>query len=92
MLSLAWVFIKSNNKKWYLVYLANNDVMLLYRMAKDWWVSDTKNRIVFHKEDGSVVVFPGAGHWTLMFQEVKDVEAARKLILSINEKRESEAS
>lgn len=89
IVALLVVMIRGNRTKWYLVYLANNDVQLLYRKTSDYWMG-SQNRVVFHNEEGNVVVFPGTGHWVLKYEEVKDIQAAREYVAAINEKREKE--
>ena len=83
---LILAFIRGKCKKWYRVTLANNDVMLLYKIASDWWFKESKNRVVFRKENGSMVVFPGEAKWILMYEELDnedEVQSVRNEIYNL---------
>lgn len=77
--------IKGRKKKWYIVYLANNDVQLLYRTASLWWFSDSRDRIVFRNPDGTAKVF--ISKWILFYEQVMDYEAAREYVLELRKKQ-----
>jgi hypothetical protein len=84
---MAWVSFGSKKKKWFKVYLANNDVMLLYRdLGERWWrTSDRYMR--FKDEYGREVTFPSNAHWILMWESVADdkVETVKEEIRKMKE-------
>lgn len=68
-----WLVAIPQKKKWYKVYLANNDVLLLQRdSGARWRTSDRYMR--FRDERGHEITFPSGAHWILMWEEVKDNE------------------
>lgn len=87
VIALIYVIISSRKKRWYKVYLANNDVLLLYKTVGDFWFREGSGKAIFRYEDGRVVVFPDRGHWIAYYVEVRDVEAAKRDIEAINRKK-----
>jgi hypothetical protein len=75
---MLWVSFGSKKKKWFKVYLANNDVMLLYRDFNErvWRTSDRYMR--FKDEYGREVTFPSNAHWILMWESVADDKVAEE--------------
>ena len=73
---IVWVSLGSKKRKWFKVYLANNDVMLLYRDWNErmWRTSDRYMR--FKDEYGVEVTFPSNAHWILMWEAVPDDKVA----------------
>ena len=70
-LGILAVTMSSRQKKWYIVYLANNDIMLLSRDLNDrWWRTSTRY-MRFKDEMGREVTFPAEAHWILMWREVR---------------------
>lgn len=69
-----WVTFGSRKKKWYKVYLANNDVLLLQRDLKERWWRTSERYMRFVNEEGKEVTFPANAHWILMWEEVPEVE------------------
>jgi hypothetical protein len=70
----------SGKKRWYKVYLANNDVMLLYRDLNERWWRTNDRFFRFKNEVGKEVSFPTSGHWILFMEEVTDLVVAREEI------------
>jgi len=75
VLIFIWVTFSSKKKRWYKVYLANNDVLLLCRdLSERWWRSNG-SYLRFKDELGNEVTFPLIGHnWILKMVSVKDTE------------------
>lgn len=77
--SVAGAFMVSRRKKvWYRVYLANNDVRLMYRSWRERWQSSDKYAR-FRDDKGYEVTFPAEAHWVLMFERIPngEVDAVR---------------
>lgn len=70
----AIIILSGRKRKWYKVYLANNDVQLLYKKAYDWWFRESGQRVVFRRENGNIIVFPTRAHWILFFEEIEESE------------------
>jgi hypothetical protein len=61
-------------KKWYKVYLANNDVIPVYRKMSDWWWRDTSGMMGFRLIDGRRLNV--SKHWIIKVEEdIVDKEA-----------------
>ena len=89
-----WIVIGSRKKRWYKVYLANNDVLLLKRdMNERWWRTNDRY-LRFKNEDGKEITFPSNAHWVLMWEEIPDSELslAREEIQRMKEKLAKELS
>lgn len=71
---LIWVTFGSSKVKWFKVYLANNDVLLLKRDMKErfWRTSDRYMR--FKDERNREITFPSNAHWVLMWEEIPNNE------------------
>jgi hypothetical protein len=66
----VWVYMGSRKRQWYKVYLANNDVMLLYRDLNERWWRTNGTYMRFKNEYGKEVTFLSNAHWVLMMEEV----------------------
>lgn len=66
----AWIMFESRKRKWYKVYMANNDVRLLYRDFKERWWRTSDRYMRFKDEYGKEITFPANAHWILMWEEV----------------------
>lgn len=77
-------------KKWYKVYLANNDVMLVYRTWRERWLSNDKYPKFRRDDNNRLVTFPAEAHWALMWEQVpeNEVGAVREEIKRMKEKLE----
>jgi len=86
-----WITFGSKKKKWYKVYLANNDVMLLQRDLKERWWRTSDRYMRFINEYGQEITFPSNAHWVLFWVEIpeNELELARDEI-SRNKKKLSE--
>ena len=73
----VWLYLGSKKKRWYKVYLANNDILLLSRdLTERWW--RTSNRYMrFKNEFGKEFTFPAEAHWILYWEEVPDMEVGK---------------
>jgi len=80
ILAVIVMLIQSRRKRWYKVYMANNDVRLLYKTTTDWWFREGGGKLVFRDNDGRVWVFPSRGHWILMYMEVRDIVNEAKAV------------
>ena len=85
---IVWVIYGSKKRQWYKVYMANNDVMLLYRDLNERWWRTSDRYLRFKNEQGDEVTFPTNGHWVLMMESVRpdQVNNARMEIQKIKEK------
>lgn len=54
-------------KKWYRVFLANNEVVRLSRGMSDQWIFDTSRMMSFHDENGKRVTI--SKHWIIKVVE-----------------------
>lgn len=70
----VWITFGSRKKRWYKVYLANNDIMLLQRDIKERWWRTSDRYLRFVNEQGHEITFPSNAHWVLMWEEVPDSE------------------
>ena len=66
----VWIIVGSSRRKWYKVYLANNEILLLYRDFGERWWRTNNFYIRFKDEVGKEVTFPSNAHWVLMWEEV----------------------
>ena len=84
---LIWVTVGSKKRTWYLVYMANNDVMLLYRDLNERWWRTSDRYMRFKKETGEEITFPSNAHWVLKWEEVPKggLELAKETVKRINE-------
>lgn len=89
VLLALWVIFSSKKVKWYKVYLANNDVMLLKRDLRERWWRTSDRYMRFKDDHGNEITFPGGAHWILMMEEVPDgqVELAREEIVRMKQAR-----
>jgi len=55
VLIVILTLVGSRQKKWYTVFMANNDVFHVYRKTFDWWLIDISGMIGFHDENDKVV-------------------------------------
>lgn len=74
LILFIWITFGSSKKKWYMVYLANNDVMLLQRNIRERWWRTSDRYMRFLDENGNEVTFPSNAHWIIKWVEVKDGE------------------
>lgn len=83
-----WVMFGSRKKKWYKVYLANNDVMLLQRNLRERWWRTSDRYMRFIDEKGKEITFPSNAHWVLFWEEIpnNELEVARHDIQMIKQK------
>lgn len=84
---MIWVITGSKKRMWYKVYLANNDVMLLYRDLNIRWWRTSDKYLRFKKEDGEEITFNSNGHWILFWESVniKNLNVARQEVQRIKE-------
>ncbi len=69
-----WVYVGSKKIKWYLVYLANGDVMLLCRNLNERWWRSNGTYLRFKDERGDEVTFLTQGHWIMKMMSVEEEE------------------
>ena len=83
-----WVIIGSRKKRCYLVYLANNDILLLWRDLNERWWRTNDRYLRFKNEEGKEITFPSNAHWVLMWEEVpnNEISLAREKIQNMKEK------
>ena len=84
VLLVLWMFFRTGHKTWWKIYLANNDVMLLYRDASTrWGTQQVSGFMVFKDEYGRRHLFTknaegwfvsGSPHWIIRMVEVYDNE------------------
>ena len=55
ILVILAVIIGGRKKRWYRVYMVNNDTMLVYRTTNDFWWRDSRGLILFHLPTGNRV-------------------------------------
>ena len=65
-----WIIVGSKKRTWYKVYLANNEVLLLYRDFKERWWRTSDRYMRFKNEQNKEITFPSGAHWVLMMEEV----------------------
>jgi len=84
----AIVIMGSRKRKWYKVYLANDEVRLLYRDLNERWWRTSDRYMRFKDENGNEVTFPSGAHWVIMWEEVikEDLEKVREDIAREKEK------
>jgi len=58
------------NKKWYKIYLANNDVILAYRTWRERWLSKDKFPKFRRDDNNRLVTFPSDAHWILCWEQI----------------------
>lgn len=92
---IAWLYFGSKKKRWYKVYLANNDVLLLCRDLNERWWRTSDRYMRFKDEYNREITFPANAHWILMWEEVPDneLDVAKEEIKRMKEivtKRQSE--
>jgi hypothetical protein len=82
-----WVSVGSKKRRWYLVYLANNDVLLLNRDLNERWWRSNGTYLRFKNELGDEVTFLSQGHWIIKMVSVPDnqLEIAREQVKKIKE-------
>ncbi len=90
----VWVAISvglNMKKRWYKVYLANNDVRLMYRTFRERWWSNEKVA-KFMDDNGHEISFPSEAHWVLFWEYIPDdqVRSARAEIAKIRMAKEEE--
>jgi hypothetical protein len=71
---LIWVTFGSSKVKWFKVYLANNDVLLLKRDLRERWWRTSDRYMRFKNENNREITFPSNAHWVLMWEEVPIAE------------------
>ena len=74
-LVLVWFLFSMRTKRWYKVFLANNEVILTCRTWKERWQSGGKF-MQFKDDNGRIVTFPSDAHWILMWEQIPDAEVA----------------
>jgi hypothetical protein len=74
VLMFAWLYLGSRKKRWYRVYIANNDVMLLSRDLNERWWRTSDRYLRFKDEFGREITFSSNAHWILYWVEVPDNE------------------
>ncbi len=72
-----WITIGSKKKTWYKVYLANNDVMLLYRDLNERWWRTSDRYMRFKNDQNQEVTFPSSAHWILMMVAVSEADVQK---------------
>jgi len=77
-------------KKYYKVYLANNDIILAYRTWRERWLSNDKYPKFRRDDNNRLVTFPAEAHWALFWELVPEdeVPAVREEIRRMKEKLE----
>lgn len=86
---LVLMAVFSGRKKaWYKVYLANNDVRLMYRSWRERWRSTDKSAR-FRGDNGNEITFPAEAHWILMYERIPDsqVELVRLELMKLAQER-----
>lgn len=66
----VWIIVGSKRRRWYKVYLANNEILLLYRDFKERWWRTSDRYMRFKDEHGKEITFPSNAHWVLMWEEI----------------------
>jgi len=61
-------------KKWYKLYLANNDIILAYRTWRERWGSNDKYPKFRRDDNGRLVTFPSEAHWVLFWEQISKDE------------------
>jgi hypothetical protein len=81
-----WVTVGSKKKQWYMVYLANNEVLLLCRDINERWWRSNGTYMRFKDELGNEVSFIANGHWILKMVSIptNKLEDAKAEIKKIN--------
>lgn len=80
--------IGSRKKRWEKIYLANNDVMCLYRTKSDYWFRDRRDMSSFRDISGRYVML--SNRFTLKREEISEdeVPAVVQQIVAMIKKRE----
>ncbi|MCJ7655160.1 MAG: hypothetical protein MUO97_07695 [Dehalococcoidia bacterium] len=89
-LVVVWLLLSMRVKRWYKVYLANNDVILACRTWRERWWSGGKF-MQFREDSGRLITFPSDAHWILMWEQIPDneVELVRQQIRDDKARRAS---
>lgn len=53
--AIVVIVVNAKKKRWYTVYMENNDVFCAYRKLFDWWMIDMSGMLGFHDEDGKII-------------------------------------
>lgn len=67
VVAIVGLTIGNRKKQWYKLYLANNDVLQVYRKMSDWWWRDTQGIMGFRLADGRRIRV--SKHWILKIEE-----------------------
>ena len=88
----VWIFVGSKKVRWYKVYLASKDVMLLGRNLRERWWRTSDRYMRFIKETGEEITFPSQAHWILFWEEVPNgmLDKAREEIRQWQMQKEKE--
>lgn len=68
------IMFQSKKRSYYKVYLANNDIKLLYRDFRERWWRTSDRYMRFKDEHDKEITFPSGAHWVLMMEEVDENE------------------
>lgn len=76
--------LRGTRKRWFKVYTADPDVLLLYRTLSDSIFRGGDKNLAFRNERGNIMGFPNHGHWILKYEMIKngEVEAVRAEIMA----------
>lgn len=83
------VFATSMRKrKWYKLFLANNDILCVYRMSKDYWFNSVKDMVAFRFDNGRLVFI--TRRWILKAEQIEEAEVplVQKQIQEMKEKQD----
>lgn len=72
VVAIVGFIVSGRRKRWYKVYLANNDVLCVYRVMSDWWWRDSSGMKGFRLPDGRVLDV--SKHWIIKVEEDRTVE------------------
>jgi hypothetical protein len=70
VVAIIGFIINGHKKTWFKIYLANNDVLLVYRKMSDWWSKDGSGIMGFSLPDGRSIKV--SKHWIIKIEAEND--------------------
>jgi len=89
LLVLAWVLLRARVKRWYKIYRADNDIMLVYRGWSERVGSSDKNQKFRRDDNDHLITFPSEAHWILAWEQIpnEEVDIVRQQLREMGKRR-----
>jgi hypothetical protein len=68
VVAIIGMFVSGRKKTYYIIYLANNDTINVYRKMSDWFWRDTSGIMGFWMPDGNRLMV--SKHWIIKIEAV----------------------